>query len=149
MPWLAVAFVLLLGFAARGNAAESETNRFVVLELKVTATEVSVVGATEVAGRSKPQPARSGVDFEIRTQDNVVLHSGQVANPRLQQFCIEASPGSGQMTNLTATLDEAYVTVRVPANSSAASIEFYESRRPGASPLSPRRSLGKTAFVHQ
>lgn len=142
-----IAVALALGFVGRSSAAGSETNRFVVLELKVTATEVTVVAATEVAGQPKPPTTKAGVDFEIRTRDKVVLHSGQVANPRLLQLCYENPPGSGLMTNHTATLDEAHVTLRVPSDSAAASIEFFESRRPGASLQSPRRSMGKTSLI--
>lgn len=146
---IVAALAVACGVVFQGAAAESETNRFVVLELKVTAAEVTVIGATEVAGKPKAQPAKAGVDYELRSVDNALLHSGQVADPRLQHFCYENPPGSGQMTNHTALLDEGYVTVRVPSDSSAGSIEFFESRRPGVSLLSPRRSLGKTALVRK
>ena len=141
--WLAA----LLASSGTARAAESETNRFVVLELKVTAAEVSIVAATEVAGQPKPQPKKAGVDFEIRSRDNAVLRSGQIADPRLRSFCYEHPPGSGQMTNTTVTADEGHVTLRVPSDSTAASIEFFESRRPGLSLQSTRRSLGKFAFT--
>lgn len=146
-PWrvlIGLALTLVSGGAAL--AAGGDTNRFVVLELKVTASEVSVVGATEVAGQPKPQPAKVGIDFEIRGGDNAVVFSGQVANPRLQSLCYEHPPGSGQMTNNTATLDEGYLTLKVPSNPAATTIEFFESRRPGPSLQSLRRSLGKTAL---
>ncbi len=140
-------FILLLATAAVSLAAAADTNRFVVLELKVTAAEVSIVAATEVAGQPKPQPKKAGVDFEIRSRDNAVLRSGQIADPRLRSFCYEHPPGSGQMTNTTVTADEGHVTLRVPSDSTAASIEFFESRRPGLSLQSTRRSLGKFAFT--
>ncbi len=139
-------FAALLAYTGIARAAV-ETNRFVVLELKVTAAEVSIVAATEVAGQPKPQPKKAGVDFEVRSLDNVVLRSGQIADPRLQSFCHENPPGSGLMTNTTVAADEGYVTLRVPSDSTAASIEFFESRRPGISLQSTRRSLGKFAFT--
>ncbi len=58
-----ITLALALGFVARSSAAGSETNRFVVLELKVTATEVTVVAATEVAGQPKLRTTKAGVDF--------------------------------------------------------------------------------------
>ena len=138
---------MLLATAGIVFAAGGDTNRFVVLELKITATDVSVVGATEVAGQPKPQPAKVGIDFEIRSEDNAVVYSGQVSNPRLQSLCYEHPPGSGQVTNHTVTLDEGYLTLKVPSNPAAATIEFFESRRPGPSLQSIRRSLGKTALT--
>lgn len=128
-------------------AAGGDTNRFVVLELKVTASEVSVVGAMEVAGQPKPQPPRAGIDFEIRSGDNAVVFSGQVPNPRVQSLCYEHPPGSGQMTNSTVTLEEGYLTLKIPSTPLATTIEFFESRRPGPSLQSLRRSLGKTVLT--
>ncbi len=144
-----IALALMLSSGGAAFAAGGDTNRFVVLELKVTASEVSVVGATEVAGQTKPQPAKVGIDFEIRSGDNAVIFSGQVANPRLQSLCYEHPPGSGQMTNNTVTLDEGYLTLKVPSNPAATTIEFFESHRPGPSLQSLRRSLGKSALSRQ
>lgn len=140
-------FGVFLATAGIILAAGLETNRFVVLELKVTATEVTVLGATEVAGKPKPHPVKPGIDFEVRSRDNVILSSGQISDPRIRSFCYENPPGSGQMTNTTVTADEGHVTLRVPSDAAPASIEFFESRRPGLSLQSTRRSLGKSTLV--
>ncbi len=142
---IGLAFTLVS--AGSVSAVGGDTNRFVMLELKVTATEVSVVGATEVAGQPKPRQPRPGIDFEIRSEDNAVVFSGQVANPRLQSLCYEHPPGSGRMTNNAVTLEEGYLTLKIPSTPTAATIEFFESRHPGPSLQSIRRSLGKTALT--
>ena len=120
-----------------------DTNRFVALQLKVTANQVTLMQALEFPGKAKPDPNRKGLDYVIRTADGAVIRRGSIENPRIERACTEEQPGSGTLTESTSTLAEGITVLRLPVDPNADSIEFFKSPAPGASLSSAAKSLGK------
>ena len=143
---------LLLGLTLLSTAASTalgaggDTNRFVALQLKVTASEVTLVQALEFPGKVKPEPKAKGLDYVILSEEGSVIGRGSTENPRFERACLEEQPGSGTLTRSSSTLEEGITVLRLPANPGAHSIEFFESQTPGVSQSSIRQSLGKVSL---
>jgi hypothetical protein len=142
--WLCLLAVAWAGIA---GAAENESPRMLVLEFRVTPGGVSLLAATNVVGRVKPQPdAPAGIEYQVRSADSVVLRRGTVNNPLLVRMCSEEVPGSGELSTQFVELPEAHLVVRVPADEAASSIRFYERAAAGTRAASSTpRLLGEVS----
>lgn len=129
-----------------GVGAGGDTNRFVALQLRVTATEVSLMQALQFPGKAKPEPKRPGLDYVIRAVDGAVIGRGSIENPRFERSCTEERAGSGILTHVSSTLEEGITVLRLPVDPAADSIEFSKSPAPGAAQSSAPRSLGKVSL---
>ena len=123
-----------------------DTNRFVALQLKVTASEVTLMQVLHFPGKAKPEPRRHGLDYVVLTADGTVISQGSMENPRFERACTEEQPGSGILTQSTSTLEEAVTVLRLPVDPTADSIEFFKSPTVGASRTSAPQSLGKISI---
>lgn len=143
--WLGLLAVAWAGIA---GAAENESPRMMVLEFKVTPGGVSLLAATNVVGRAKPQPdAPAGIEYQVRSADSEVLQRGTVNNPLVLRTCFEEVPGSGELSTKFVELPEAHLVVRVPANEAASSIRFYERAAVGSRAASSTpRLLGEISL---
>lgn len=152
MGWLSSIAALGVGILATttgtafGAPPLGETNSFVALQLKVTASEVTLVQALQFPGKAKPEPQTSGLDFVLRSRDGAIISKGTIENPRFQRSCSEEVPGSGTLKQVTSTSDEAVTVLRFPAGLNVGSVEFSETPRPGARLGSAPKSLGKISL---
>lgn len=143
---VAISLALFASAVSTALAAGGDTNRFIALQLKVTANEVTLMQALEFPGKAKPDPKRKGIDYVIRSADGAVISRGSTENPRFERACTEEQPGSGTLTESTSTLAEGITVLRLPVDPNADSIEFFKSPPTGASPSSPAKSLGKLSI---
>lgn len=143
---MAMSLALLASAVSTALGASGDTNRFVALQLKVTATEVTLMQALQFPGKAKPEPKRHGLDYVILTAEGTVVSRGSIENPRLERACTEEQPGTGVLTQSTSTLEEAITVLRLPVDPTADSIEFFKSPDSGASPTQAPQSLGKVSL---
>lgn len=139
----------ILGISAGSALAApplGETNSFVALQLKVTATEVTLVEAQQFPGKAKPDPQANGIDYVIRSQDGAVIARGSIENPRFGRSCTEAVPGSGTLSQATSVMAEGITVLRLGSDPDMGSIEFFETPRAGAQLSSAKKSLGKISL---
>ncbi len=137
---------VVLGYAV--GAAEPETPRILVLELRVTSAGVSLLGATNVVGTCKPVPdAAMGIEYQVKTGDRTVLRKGTMNNPLVHRMCFEDVPGSGTLKTTYVEVPEAYVVLRIPADEAAESISFLERLPAGSRAASSTpRQLGEISL---
>ncbi len=143
---MAMSLALLASAVSTALGASGDTNRFVALQLKVTATEVTLMQALQFPGKAKPEPKRQGLDYVILTAEGTVVSRGSIENPRFERACTEEQPGSGILTQSTSTLEEAITVLRLPVDPTADSIEFFKSPDSGASPTQAPQFLGKVSL---
>jgi hypothetical protein len=133
-----------MSFAVGGlPQSGGDTSRFVALQLKVTALEVTLIRAVEFPGAARPDPKSNAIEYSLLAADGSVLGGGSMENPRFQRSCSEEIPGSGTLTESRSTTDEGVTVLRLPVNANLHSIEFFTPVPANSAPAAQRQSLGK------
>ncbi len=148
LPRLALGFGLLAASISSAFAIGAppqtggDTNRFIALQLKVTAQEVTLIRAQEFPGDARPEPKSNALEYSLLSAEGSVLGGGTMENPRFQRSCAEEVPGSGTITEARSTFDEGVTVLRLPVNANVRLIEFFVPVPAGSAPGAVRQSLG-------